>query len=322
MKKIWLIGAGPMAEAYYNVLAELKQDVTIIGRSKATAEKLSKKINKLVIEGGLSKFIKHNYNQEVPDIAIVAVGVESLAATCCELISHGVKKILVEKPAGINTVEIKNLNNIAIDAGVDVYVAYNRRFYAAVERATEIIREDGGVVSFNFEFTEWSNRIAPVQKGKGVKDQWLLANSTHVIDLAFFLGGTPKEISCYYAGSNELEWHSSASRFSGAGISSTGALFSYCADWCAPGRWGVEVLTKYHRLIFRPMEQLQIQQIDSIVIEAVNDIDYMLDEKFKPGLYKQVYNFLELNSNNSLCCLSEHIENLKYYQKISGKTIF
>ena len=37
-------------------------------------------------------------------------------------------------------------------------------------RAKEIIRNDGGVTSFNFEFTEWADIIEPLQKNKIIKE--------------------------------------------------------------------------------------------------------------------------------------------------------
>lgn len=320
MNSVWLIGAGPMAEVYYTVLADLEQDITIIGRSAERAESLSKKIGHPVISGGLSKVLIDN--PELPDTAIVAVGVEVLAETCRELIKYGVKKILVEKPAGLNIEEINSVNEMANNAGSEVFVAYNRRFYAAVEKAAKIIEEDKGAVSFNFEFTEWSNKIEPLKKADGVKEQWLLGNSTHVIDLAFFLGGEPKDMVCYNGGENELYWHPSASRYSGAGVSEKDALFSYHADWCAPGRWSVEILTKEHKLIFRPMERLQIQKIDTVAVTEVNGVDYTYDEKYKPGLFKQVEAFLDLNLSKSLCTLGEHMKKLEFYKKISGKKNF
>ncbi len=152
-------------------------------------------------------------------------------------------------------------------------------------------------------------------KEEGVKEQWLLHNSTHVMDLAFYLGGRPKEISCYTAGS--LNWHPSGSIYSGAGITENGALFSYQANWESPGRWGVEVLTKKHRLILRPLERLHIQNIGSVAVEEVS-LEDELDKKFKPGLYLQVQAFVEGKTSNLPDIQGQSI-NLHYYQMIGGK---
>ena len=37
--------------------------------------------------------------------------------------------------------------------------------------------------------------IEKLNKVPGIKENWFLGNSTHVVDLAFYLGGKPKQIS-------------------------------------------------------------------------------------------------------------------------------
>ena len=69
----------------------------------------------------------------------------------------------------------------------NVYIAYNRRFYASVLEAKRRIDEDGGLSSFIFEFTEWSHSITNLDKTKFQLNNWFIGNSTHVIDAAFFL---------------------------------------------------------------------------------------------------------------------------------------
>ena len=40
-----------------------------------------------------------------------------------------------------------------------------------------------------------------------------------------------------------------AALVAGAGVTENGALFSYHANWEAPGRWSVEIMTKKRRLM-------------------------------------------------------------------------
>lgn len=311
-KTVLLVGAGAMAIEYSKVLAALNVEFTTVGRSEANTQKFKESTGFNVISGGVEKYIQTV--KEMPLLAIIATGVEVLADTTTKLINAGVKTILCEKPGGINQKEIAQVSKLAEENGAKVFLAYNRRFYASVQKAKEIIDEDGGVTSFNFEFTEWSHVIAPLEKGLGVKENWFLANSTHVVDLAFYLGGKPKEIKCYTAGT--LSWHKSSSVFAGSGISMNGALFSYQANWEAPGRWGVELLTKSHRLYLRPMEQLQIQNIGSVKVDFV-EINDSYDKTFKPGLYKQVESFLNNNFQNFIT-IQEQLEINDIYNKIAG----
>jgi predicted dehydrogenase len=288
MKNIWLIGAGQMAVDYHKVLADLKVPFNVIGRGEKSAKEFTEKTSVAPFVGGLDSFLVDN--PEKCSHAVVAVGVERLAETTKQLLKYGIQNILVEKPAGLNKEEIESVAKLTKEKNANVFVAYNRRFYASVIKAKEIMKEDGGVTSFSFEFTEWSHEIEKLEKAPGVKENWFLGNSTHVIDLAFYLGGKPKEISSFVSGG--LDWHPSASIFSGAGVSKDGALFSYQANWESAGRWRVEILTREHRLILCPLEKLQIQKRGSVKINFDESIDLQLDERYKPGLYLQTLNFV------------------------------
>lgn len=311
MEKVLLIGAGPMAVEYAKVLKALDKDLDVVGRSELSASTFTKETGITVTLGGIENYFNaRNGNHER---AIVAVGERQLGRVVISLIRKGVRSILVEKPGGYDFNEIRQVADEAFRNSVDVFVAYNRRFYASVRKARNMIEDDGGVTSFNFEFTEWSHVIRGLTKEEGVKEEWLLHNSTHVIDLAFFLGGDPKEISCYKAG--ELDWHPTGSVFAGAGVSENGALFSYQANWEAPGRWGVEILTKKHRLILKPLEKLQVQKIGSVSVEEI-EIDDNMDKQYKPGLYLQVIAFIE-DKTSDMISIREQLNNLDYYKMIA-----
>lgn len=266
-----------------------------------------------VITGGIDLWLRNN--TPATRTAIVAVTENELGKVTLSLLKAGFTKILVEKPGGATYKEIYEVAKETKKRKARVFVAYNRRFNASTEKTKEIIKKDGKVLSFNFEFTEWSHVIGDLKKAPGVKENWFLHNSSHVIDLAFFLGGVPKKITSYCAGG--LSWHPSASIFAGAGVAENGALFSYQANWQAPGRWGVEVLTPKHRLILRPLEHLCVQEIGSVAINNM-EIDNTLDTQFKPGLYNQVEAFL-YNKKANLCPIEEQSHNLSFYKKIQNR---
>ena len=205
---IWLIGASIMAQDYARVLMALNQQFEVIGRGVGTAATFEKSIARNVKTGGVQAYLNES---DAPQTAIVVVGVEHLASVTADLIRAGTKRVLLEKPGGLNLEEVAELNILAERNGAEVLLGYNRRFYHSVQKAREFIVEDGGVLSMSFEFTEWAHEIAPLVKGPGVKDHWLLGNSTHVIDLAFHLCGRPADWNCWHAGS--LDWHPASARF-------------------------------------------------------------------------------------------------------------
>ena len=309
-ENLWLVGCGAMAIQHAKALENLGVKFNVIGRGEDSARKFTEETGIPVLTGGIGNAAE---TLKIPQKAIVVIDVEALSAECCHLIDLGVKSILLEKPAGLSIPEVQAVVNKSKAAGATVYIAYNRRFYASVQKAKEIIREDGGVTSFNCEFTEWGTTLLKTTEGRQiVLDHIFFVNSTHPLDLAFFLGGTPKELSCYTTGS--CSWCTQAKAFAGAGITDTGALFSYQANWDAPGRWSVEVLTAKHRLILRPMEQLQIQNINSVKIEPC-EIDDKIDHKYKAGLYMQAKAFLE-DDTTDLIDIEKHRHHMDLYERI------
>ena len=300
-----------MAQEYARVLKGLNLPFEVIGRGAESADEFEKVTGQRVRTGGLTDALRAS---EAPKRAIIAVGVEQLASIATELICVGVKRILVEKPAGLDLAEIESLNRVAVQYEASVLLAYNRRFYGSVKQLRECILRDGGVLSAQFEFTEWSHMIAPLEKGAGVKERWLLGNSTHVIDLAFHLIGRPVDWKCWHAGS--IDWHPAAARFAGAGITEHDVMFSYLADWQAPGRWGAEFLTAKRRLILRPMEQLQVTPLGSVMIQAMEPLD-SLDQDYKPGLYRQTEAFIE-GDDLLFCTLPDQLENVRIYSQMAG----
>ncbi|OOE93156.1 myo-inositol 2-dehydrogenase [Salinivibrio sp. AR640] len=309
---IWLVGAGLMSVDYAKVLDAQQRDYIVIGRGQLSADKFTAKTGKEVVVGGLTQYVASS--PEIATHAIVSVGVEQLFETTKLLIQCGVKSILVEKPGAITLPNIKSLVELASRFNADVYIAYNRRFFASVLELKKRILAEGGVRSFNFEFTEWAHVIGKLDKPKSVLDKWFLANSSHVADLAFFLGGKPKELSSFTKGN--LTWHSSSSVFAGAGLSELGAVFSYCANWESAGRWSVEVLTSENRYVLRPMEVLQVQQRGTISLNDV-DINDNLDVEYKPGLYKQTKTFIR-GDRSDLCRLEEQLELFPLYERMAG----
>lgn len=302
-----------MAIEYAKVLSAQNVPFLVIGRSEANAAKIAEETGCEVRTGGLERFL--STRPTVPVKAIVAVGIEALSDTTVLLLKYGVKEILLEKPGIGFPSEIDLLVEETSKHNASVVLAYNRRFYASVLKAEEMIREDGGLSSFVFEFTEWSHVIRGLTKTRPELHNWFLGNSSHVIDTAFFLGGKPEKLSAFYSGS--LDWHPASANFCGAGISSAGALFSYHANWQAPGRWVLEMLTSKRRLLFKPMETLQVQLLGSVALNPV-PLGDQLDKDFKPGLYLQTQAFLA-GDFSRFCSIYEQKEMIeRYYLPMSG----
>lgn len=300
---IYLIGTGQMAIDYTKVLLAQKKSFTVIGRGIESSAKYEKVTGIKPYVGGIDFFLTTNPLQE-NSFVISATGGQDLMKTMLVVMKAGAKKMLVEKPAAISVEELIENETKLKPYENNITIGYNRRFYDSVIEVERLIKEDGGLQSMHFEFTEWPHKIEPLEKAAGVKENWFFANSTHVVNLAFYFAGEPLDWHAY-SKSGSIAWHDKIN-FAGAGVTQKNVLFSYLSNWESAGRWVIELFTKQRRIYLKPIESICIQQKGTLEIVEY-EYDNSIDQLYKPGLYRQVEAFLA-GENPRLLSLKEHIK--------------
>lgn len=311
--KVLLVGSGDHAFQYALVLSALDVDFDIVSKSNRNEERFynvfSKKV--LILSGGERSQIYCLYSH-----IILAVSIDSLVSEAFSCSQAGVENVLIEKPGALYVSDLQKICD-SISPSCRYYIAYNRRYYSSVIKLLNCISLDGGISSIHFNFTEWEKSILDWQVHSSVRQRLVLSNSSHVIDLAFFIAGYPKEFSHYCSGS--LKWHTDSACFVGAGVTKNNTPFSYHADWSSSGRWGVTVMTSKSKYLLSPLEKLQIspKYSNEYTFLGLDDDD---DENYKPGLFKQVNSWLFRTSDIVLPSVSNHIDNMKVFCKIANYT--
>lgn len=313
MEEIILIGTGPMAQDYAKVLKALGHEFTVVGRGEKSALEFKEKCGIKPQTGGLDSFLSNQKDINKNSKAIIATGTESLMGCLLSLTQAGIVNILIEKPAALSIYELISNEKLLSPFAETIFVAYNRRFYSSVIEAKKLIEEDGGLKSMSFEFTEWAHKIEPLAKAPGVKENWFFANSTHVVDLAFYFAGRPSNWAFYSKG-GKISWHTKTN-FAGAGITEKDVLFSYLSNWESAGRWGIELCTDKRRIYLRPLEKIFILDKGTTDIYQ-HEFDDYIDKIFKPGLFLQTKCFLSGSRSEDLLSMSQHIFNSeRFYSK-------
>lgn len=253
-----------------------------------------------------------------PTHAIVAAPVDRLAAITAEVVRCGVKRVLVEKPAVLDIGAGEATLLAAAACGARLWVGYNRRFYASVLAALELIERAGEPISsVRVDFTERSHEVAGLDHPAAVKARWVTVNSLHPIDLALHAVGLPDPGGLSARRSGSLAWHPAAAVMVGSGFTRTGVALSYHANWTAPGGWSVEWLTAAARYVFRPLEELRIERTGAsqAVLEPIHDD---LDLRFKPGLYRQCREFLSEEPSPRLASYRDALQLVRLAAEIAG----
>ena len=241
-----------MAEAYLEACKANSIQATFVGRSKAGMEKFEYRTGILPIPS-LSLVSPEDFFG-----VVIAVTETALSSTLLEVLSAGFRRVLVEKPGGSSIGEFPSLHEEVSNYGAEVFVAYNRRFYSTVEKLLKVAKEDGGLVSLHFDFTERAREITSLEKDLETKEDWFFQNSSHVIDLCLYLVPGFKIHHAEVAGG--LPWHPNGSIFSGSGVSDQGIQVTYNSVWGPSGGWEIHARTKSIKLILKPLETLEVIQ--------------------------------------------------------------
>jgi len=309
-KSVAIIGSGFMANHYSLALAKIGiHDVEIIGRTKKSVGLISEKYNFKSIHQDYTNGIKLLSEK---DLVIVTTPIQDIISATKLAMKYGQKNILIEKPGSLYSNELLKLNKIK--KSQKIFVGYNRLFYPNLQKLFQLVKKEGGINSCNFTFTEWIDRIDFKKYPKSVYSRWGIANSLHVISMAFRLIGMPKKITCLRSG--KLPWHKTGSVFVGCGISKHNIPFSYNADWSSSGRWGIEVTTKKNAYRLVPLEKLYRCPRNSTTWSPVT-----FTKKYpevKEGISEQILAMLTQKNSSNLVSLEEASKFNQVAEKIFG----
>ena len=276
--RVAFIGAGYMATEHLRAFSACAgiQLVGIHSRSTNRAEALAQSYP------GLKVFptIETLYTQCNPDLVVIAVPELACQVVCEEAFKYP-WALLIEKPVGYNLSVANQIEQKAAALEARAYVALNRRFYGStlqLQRKLQGINEPRLITILD---QEDANRALAAGQPAEVVNNWMYANSIHLIDYFSQLcrgehlhtevltRWNPEDPGPVIA---QLEF-------------SSGDIGLYQAVWNAPGPWSVAISTKALRAELRPIEQLRVQKVGSRHDELLATDP--LDEKFKPGLLRQ-----------------------------------
>ena len=311
-KSVLIIGGGYMGKEYAHVLEQLGiNDVTIVTKSPKQASDYSAKFDYTILDGGFEKQLSSVGKK---DLVIIAIPTELLVSATKLAIKTGQTRILLEKPGSLFHKELFSLNEI-IDQQ-KVRIGYNRLLYPNFHKIKQLAKNEGGIISCKFDFTEWTHKIPFDVYQENEYTLWGISNSLHVITMALELIGMPKEIVSFQFG--KLDWHPSGSIFVGTGVSEENIPFSYHANWESSGRWMVEIMTKENSYRLMPLEEIHVCKKGTVEWKSV-DFQVAFQE-LKFGIAEQVVTMLddELEDEIGMVTIEKAIEYNKIAEKIFG----
>ena len=307
--KVAIIGAGYMAEEHIKVFSSI-DNVNLCGihsRTKIKAEKLAGvyKINKVY------DTISDLFSETKAELVIITVPELSAKEVCVEAFNFP-WVCLIEKPVGYNLKDSKDILDCAEKKKAKAYVALNRRHYSATNKVQNFLDDENSkrIISI----IDQEDQKAALKSGQPelVVENWMYANSIHLIDLFRIFGrGEIINVNTIKPWLKENPFHLlSYIEFE------SGDIGIYNAYWNCPGPWSISVTTSSKRLEMRPIETLNIQEHGSRTLKSI-DLDKK-DIDFKPGLWVQALEALKAvrGSSHSLPDLHDAYASMELISKI------
>ena len=276
--KIGIIGAGPIAEEYIKIFSKntLTNVIGIVGRRKKNSKILSLKYNIGFYGNKISELLIHDI-----DIIIVAVDILN-TINVAKQISNFSGLVLIEKPLGVNHEETKKILKILNSNKHNCFVALNRRFYDNILFVKKILKKDKSKKIISVVDQENTIKAKAIGHKKKVLQNWMFANSIHLIDLIiYFADSQISKISTIKKQINKEKIILSNLYFK----NNTTAVYN--SIWNRPGPWSLTISTSNYYFNFSPIEILEYRKLNTNRKKIYKNIT----NNYKPG-FKNMVNAL------------------------------
>ncbi len=309
--KVAFVGAGYMTTEHVKAFKDVPEVelAGIYSRSKIRAEQLANELN----VGSVCDSIADLYRKSKAQLVVVSVPELAVREVCLEAFKYP-WTCLIEKPAGYNWADAKQILDAARKQKRCVFVALNRRHLSSTQIVLEDIAKQQGQRLIHIYDQEDTNAARNAGQPELVVQNWMYANSIHLVDYLSILGR-----GNIVAVDPVIRWTPQNPQFVMAKISfDSGDVGIYEAIWNGPGPWGVTVATQEKRWEMRPLEQATVQHYGSRKLEylALND----WDKKFKPGLRLQAGEAVKavLGKSHTLPSLDDAMKSMGLVRAIYG----
>jgi predicted dehydrogenase len=278
MIKIAFIGAGNMATEHLKVFSSISE-VNLCGIFSRTKEK-SEQLAIIYPDLKIYNSIADLYLNEKPDLVVISVP-ELATESVCKMAFQYPWICLIEKPVGYNLENATIILDEARRTGVKAYVALNRRHYSSTVNVMEQMSETKQPRVIHIYDQEAPKAAFSAGQPALVVENWMYANSIHLIDY-FSILGRGKIISVQHV----VPWNAeNPFHICTKIVYDSGDIGIYEAVWNAPGPWSVIVNTPEKRWEMRPLEKA-VSQLNGSRKQDPIEL-HTWDKEFKPGLRLQ-----------------------------------
>jgi predicted dehydrogenase len=276
--RVAVVGAGNMAREHIRAFADVS-GVIIAGIHSRTR----KRADALAAEYGIPTVcdsVPELFDRTRAGLVVVTVPELAMSAVSRECFRFPWVALL-EKPAGYNLADANGICASAREEGRQVFVGLNRRFYSSTRTVRDDLERLERQRFIVVQDQQDQGQAKALGHPKAVVENWMYANSIHVIDYLRVLGrGKITRVEPV------VPWDPVRPGVVMARIEfESGDVGLYQGIWNGPGPWAASVTTPEKRWELRPLEQAAFQPRGERRLHPVEAHSW--DSEFKPGFRLQ-----------------------------------
>jgi predicted dehydrogenase len=311
--RVAVIGAGYMAREHIRAFLDIRQ-VQVVGIHSRTRDRAVDLASEFDVPQ-VCDSIAELYDRTLADLVIVAVPELSTNEVCRQCFEFP-WAVLIEKPAGYNCADAQEIETVASEKNRRAFVAFNRRHYSSTRSVIDDLAQQPSHRFIHVQDQEDQVRALQAGQPERVVENWMYANSIHLIDYFLIMGrGNISSVESI------IPWkpNKKGPQYVVAKIAfDSGDIGLYEGIWNGPGPWAVTVNTVGKRWEMRPLEQAAFQVDGQRTLEVVESNAW--DTQFKPGLRRQAELAIEasLGTSNNLPTLRDSLKTMRLTRDIFG----
>jgi predicted dehydrogenase len=267
-----------MAREHFRAFLDVPE-ATVAGVFSRTRARADAVASEFAIET-VADSLQELHERTEADLVVIAVPELATRAITLEALRYP-WTALIEKPVGYNLDEAAEIANAAGAAGRPAFAALNRRAYASTRAALAGLDDDPGARFIRI--LDQEDQVAAAAAGQPAKvvENWMYANSIHMIDLMrVFARGAVRAVTPIQ------RWNPSRPSVVVTHVDfDSGDSAIYEGVWNGPGPWAVQAMTPDQLWELRPIERAAVQRRGTRHLAPIEPDE--ADTAFKPGFRRQ-----------------------------------
>ncbi len=249
--RLGIIGIGNMGTGHYNnIKAGLCPEVEVTAVADISPERIEWAKNTLPDTVGIYESAAELMESGRTDAVLIAVPHYSHPGLAIEAMRKGLH-VMVEKPAGVYTKQVKEMNEEAKKSNVIFGMMFNQRTNHIYRAMRDIVKSGryGEIRRTNWIITDWYRPQAYYDSGSwratwsGEGGGVLLNQCPHQLDLWQWICGMPKTVSCHmlFGKWHDIEVEDDVTAYVEYENGATGVFVTTTGDACGSNRFEIQL---------------------------------------------------------------------------------